>query len=197
MHKELLLAARSGKLEERLAAIDKLARINDPLVTPVLLECLLEDDWAVQTHAARSLGDTADPLAIPFLVEALHGEDYWVAAEAATALGKIGLEESTLPLIQTLTWSVSTHPTPPPFSQIWAEALRTCQICVLRKSAAWALGQIADERTVPALASVLDDDRPTTPYRAVAWALQQIGTAQALAAYVVWKHKNQNEKRAG
>lgn len=165
----LIDAIQSEDRPTRQAAIEALGRLRDAAAVPPLLEILGSKSAVLRRVTAEALGQIRDAVAVAGLVAALHDEDTDVRRTAADALAKIGVP-AVPSLIQV------THDTD------W----------YVRVQAIRALGQIGHASAVPRLVELLAD---TTQSR-FAWtricdlaaeALQQIGSPEAMAAYMRWK----------
>ena len=100
-----------------------------------LIEALSSRKKSIRLHAATLLGAINDPKAIPALIETLRDNNKLVRREASTALSRMG-EPAVDPLIDILG------------DEDWR----------VRGAAAWALGNIGDERAIPELEKLLDDE---------------------------------------
>ena len=115
-------------------AIGELELRADESVDP-LIDALSNRKKQIRMYAATLLGAINNPKAIPALIETLKDNNKLVRREASTALSRMG-EPAVEPLIETLDvedWKV-------------------------RGAAAWALGNLDDERAIPALEKLLDDE---------------------------------------
>lgn len=108
----------------------------------------------------RILGRIGDERACDTLVDFLGGGDTALEKTSLRALGAIGSEETTEAVAQRL---VASDP-------------------AVRSVAARSLGLIGDTRAIDPLATRLGEDDAATVRASAAWALAQIGTAQALEA---------------
>ena len=99
-----------------------------------LIDALSSRKKGIRLHAATLLGAINDPKAIPALIETLKDNNKLVRREASTALSR--MDEAVDPLIETLN------------DEDWR----------VRGAAAWALGNLGDEKAIPALEKLLDDE---------------------------------------
>ncbi|MBI4898483.1 MAG: HEAT repeat domain-containing protein [Actinobacteria bacterium] len=91
--KELMQGLRSTDAETRRRAYEFLAEIDDVDPVPYLIGALNDEDWGVQTTAARALGATEDPAAIEPLIHVLTDAQnrLWETRQAAMrALASLG-----------------------------------------------------------------------------------------------------------
>jgi len=146
------------------------------------------DSEFMQEHCLEALGRMGDEAAIePVLGLAKRRDEV-----AITALGRIGVADDTV--VQTLTNFVDSNPPlqRPTFlalGRIGAEEAveplveqLTAEEADVRSWAARALGLIGDTRTIEPLSTVLAEDEDDTVRASAAWALNRIGTAEAIAA---------------
>jgi HEAT repeat protein len=141
----------------RNAAIDALTR-GGARSLPALVRALRHADAEVVMFAAGILGKTRDGTAVPELVKLLEHADINVAQQAAESLGQLRSPLAVDALMRTLG------------GDPW-----------LRFAAVHALGEIGDERAVPALVLLLADDMIRA--EAIA-ALGKIGSREALTELV-------------
>lgn len=90
---------RYGGPQVRIRAASYLAEINNPQVTPFLLEALHDEDAEVRIAVATALNTYRDPQAVPSLIELLKDKNFAVNASAATTLGLTGDERAVKPLL--------------------------------------------------------------------------------------------------
>jgi hypothetical protein len=109
-------------------------------------------------HAIRILGKIGDDRACDTITEFLGGGDVELELVTLRALGAVGSEESTQPVADRL---AAENPE-------------------IRSTAARALGMIGDTRAIDPLADRLEADDADEVRASAAWALRQIGTADAL-----------------
>lgn len=135
---------------------------------PVLVRALSDREPSVRAEVTRALGNLSVASAAPALLRMIatdHSEE--VREAAVDALGKLGSKDvRVLPvLIETLTGQDRRYPD-------------------LRYKAALALGELRDERAVPALIKGLQTDEHWDVREAAAKALGQIGTLAAIRILV-------------
>lgn len=90
---------RYGGPQVRIRAATYLAEVNNPQVTPYLLEALHDEDAEVRIAVAHALNTYRDPQAVPSLIELLKDKNFAVNASAATTLGLTGDERAVKPLL--------------------------------------------------------------------------------------------------
>lgn len=123
---------------------------------------LTADSVVVRREAVRCLRELGDDRAVDELRTSLQDPDSQVVALAAQALGELcdPSDRTSVDMLIALIGDEHWH---------------------VRQRAAFSLGQLADERAVPSLASALQDDSATVQ-RAAAWALGQIRVDASHAA---------------
>jgi len=99
---ELFIQLASPDMNERLAAVQKLAESRSPLAINPLIEALKDPSFQVRAEAARALGERGDMRAVEPLIAALKYEESWVRGAAAYALGTIGDPRAFQPLAEAL-----------------------------------------------------------------------------------------------
>lgn len=132
-------------IDRRWWALRALAEISDPQVTPLLITALHDEDTGVRQCAAMGARKQPDPLLVPVLIEMLSDQDHLCASLAADALATIG-SPSVQPLIEVL--------------ENGRQAARL--------EAVRALANIGDQRSIPALFNVLDEESALLEY----WATE-------------------------
>jgi formylglycine-generating enzyme len=137
-----LIAAlvKSRNADVRRAAAHGLSTLPEPRAVDALLRALDDEDKAVQTDAAYSLGEQRDKRAVPKLLQTMRGskDEYaGLRGEAALALGKIRDARAFHPLLDLLSDRSANN------SQ--------------RSAAAAGLGEFGNRDAVPALSAVLAD----------------------------------------
>ncbi len=133
-------------------AVNRLGRIGDRAVTPVLLHALADTDPGVRREAAKTLGPLRDPRSVAALVEALRDTDKSVRFHAAYALGEIKDARATEALLASLrdpAWPV-------------------------RDQATWALREIGGERLAERLVALLVQEQDHLDVKQLAWVLQRL-----------------------
>lgn len=73
----------------KLAVIETLGRIKDPIVLNSLIELLKDKDSSIRSKSAEALGEIGDKRAVEPLMSIIKDEDSWVRMAVAEALGKI------------------------------------------------------------------------------------------------------------
>ncbi|MHC1757139.1 MAG: HEAT repeat domain-containing protein [Methanosarcina sp.] len=145
---------------KRIAAIQTLRRIGNPIAVPEILEHFEDHKWCFDTHSGSVVRDSLalmGPVAVDALVAALEDKRHEVASIAALTLGKIGDDRAVEPLILSLK---SGFPG-------------------VRGAAARALGRIGDERAVYPLIESLSS-RDLDLVSGAASSLREIGNIQAI-----------------
>jgi HEAT repeat protein len=135
----------SEQVDRRWWAARALAAIPDPVVPLLLVDLLPDESPGVRQCAALGLRIQPDERSVPALVAALEDQDPLTASLACDALGTIG-KAAVQPLLEFLERGS-------PGARI--QAVR-------------ALAIIADERAIPALVKVLDEDSAVIEY----WATE-------------------------
>jgi HEAT repeat protein len=158
-------ALDSASPAERKAAIETLAQTDHPAAREALAKAVQHPVRDVRIHAAFALVPFKDARAVPGLIEALCDEDESMRAIAAAVLGHIGDAAAVPNLI---------------------DALRDKED-IVGEAAAEALGLIGDAAAVQGLLDALHDEGiDMFVHVAVAEALEEIGTPEALAAIEEW-----------
>ncbi len=167
---------------------DVLGRIKDPRAVPGLLEALKDKAEDLQVFSAQALGNIKDPRAIPGLLEALQDKKDAVRVSAVQALVKINdvlSAASSAEALSLLLRAMSLVAEPGLTKAVvkFAGAAVPGLLELLkdkktdaRKSAAEALGEIADETAVPGLTTALKDEDGNVRWLA-AEALEKIEDA--------------------
>lgn len=137
----------------RNGAMEVLVRFGKQAV-PDLINLLQDENEEVRNFSAVMLGDISSRQAVGPLIEALRDRDINVRHAAAEALGKIGDHAALLPLIELLK------------EDFW-----------LQYPAIVAMGEMRDNRAVPQLLQLLDDEMLREP---VIEALGKIGDPRAI-----------------
>jgi len=151
---QLNKALKHRNNELRLGSTVALGAIKDPRSLTPLADALKDGDISIRREAAIAIGGIGDARGISPLLEALKDKDGAVRREAAWGLVRIG-DKAIDPLLNALQ-SSPDH----------------------RWELVWALGEIRDEKAVPALIEALRD-RDQDVRREAAWALWFIGDERA------------------
>ncbi|MBN1285965.1 MAG: HEAT repeat domain-containing protein [Anaerolineae bacterium] len=177
----------------RVATGEALGRLGRVGVAPGLLEALRDESSRVRAGAALALGAAAARLpddavlcglAVSRLVDALGDGDFGVRRAVAEALGKIGAH---LGAADRRTGALRARVAPALIDRLDDDSN------LVRLAATEALGRVRDERAVPRLAAQLRKAGRIKvamfqrTAQVVAEALEQIGTAEALAAVAMWR----------
>jgi len=94
------LVKQLGTEATRWNAIEKLARIGEPAVRP-LIQALSNKNDLVRVSASFALAKIGEPAVRP-LIGSLYNNDGEIRKNASWALGRIGNKEAVLPLIEVL-----------------------------------------------------------------------------------------------
>jgi HEAT repeat protein len=148
------LAAHGRDPADRKSAVAALGSVGTPGATQTLERALQDPDQEVRQEAAATLGRTGDPSARKAVAHALKDSDLDVRLAAAQAAGELGGKSARKKL-----------------TKIAADDQAEDE---LRVEAAKALGQIGDERAVPALLRSLAS-RNVSVRLAAANALEDVG----------------------
>ncbi|HLK88362.1 MAG TPA: HEAT repeat domain-containing protein [Polyangia bacterium] len=159
-----------GDGEDRQRACWVLGRLEDPRLGQHLVRALFDPESGLRIEAAKSLGTLAAPDTIPELVRALTEEgEPDVRSAIAAALGLTGDERAVDPLLAKLgdtseqaavrgaAAEALTGPRSPRAVDPLIAALADPEAEV-RFWAAFALGQLGDERAIPALEQLARSD---------------------------------------
>jgi HEAT repeat protein len=157
-----------------------------------VIQLLNTDARRVSEAAARALGEMGDTSVLPHLIQGLD----FVRDEAAEALGKLGDIRAVEPLLAALgKYFSGSVPNPlavalarlkdPRAIPVLADLLQHRDIA-MRKSAAYALGELGPEAAPHLLRVVENTEQSGGEREAAAKALKRIGTPEALAAYRRW-----------
>jgi hypothetical protein len=176
---ELIEQLKRGYISKE-EAVDALVKIGTPAVGP-LIAALGDENWLVR-EAATSALEKINPnwhtteeakRQVPEFIAALGDKISDVRKAAASALGKIGDKRAVEPLIVALEDYSCTSAIEPLIAVFGERVFRGRDSCV-RIAAAWALGEIGDERAVEPLISALGD-KISDVREAAASALGKIG----------------------
>lgn len=131
---KLIQVANTPDSDARVATASILARINQELAVPILLEAMRDGSWDVRMAATLTLQDMDVPI-LSGLADILWELEHDIQDAADTAVRHLGT--SALPTLLKL-----LH------SENWK----------MRRGAAWALGRLRDKAAVPGLVQVLNDE---------------------------------------
>ncbi|MBD3405871.1 MAG: hypothetical protein GF411_07055 [Candidatus Lokiarchaeota archaeon] len=92
---ELIIELQSADQQIALGAVDQLARIEGPLATECLVDCLEDKRYMVRLQAAMKLGERGDKSAVDGLIKSLSDESLFVRQTSAGALDTIGGAKAT------------------------------------------------------------------------------------------------------
>ena len=146
-------------------ALSMLVEMGDDALDE-LIDGLSNSDKNVRKNCAKALGEISNPKSIDALIKALSDSNKWVRRESSSALSKMG-SEAVEPLIQCLDdadWRV-------------------------KGAAAWALGNLKDNRAVTPLCKLLDQDNNGFVKQGALSSLKLIDTPESNKALL----KYQNE----
>jgi HEAT repeat protein/DNA-binding MarR family transcriptional regulator len=164
--------------------------------SPILIECLRDEDDYVRGCAATALGRIGSSEAMPALITCLSDKAQDVRSNAAAALGRIGSSEAVPALIpclrdeaQNVRGNVAAA-----LGRIGSpEAVPALIACLrdeahnVRSNAAAALGRIGSSDAVPALIACLRDEAHNVRCDAAA-ALDRIGSSAAVSPLIACLH---------
>ncbi|MBX7220269.1 MAG: HEAT repeat domain-containing protein [Blastocatellia bacterium] len=177
-----------------------LAKLKSNQAVPLLLDGLRNPSWTVRAQIARVLGEFQDTRAVPPLVEALEDNSAVVRYYARQSLAHIGVSspEGLLRLftknegrarygsmeVIRLTHLTATVPT-------LLTALSDVRLPI-RAMAAYVLGNLKDEKAIPALAQALEiEDRFTVRW----WLAYALGNSGEPARPILLKLANHKKPR--
>jgi HEAT repeat protein len=172
----------------KIAVIETLGKIGDPVVVSSLIELLKDKDSSIRSKSAEALGEIRDKRAVEPLIAIIKDEDSWVRMAVAEALGKIGDKKAVDPLISALrdedSWvkiraieALMAIRDPKAVDPI-ISTLKDRNSSVRTKSAE-ALGVFKDPKAVPDLIKCLNDKEADVRMRS-AEALGKIGDKRAV-----------------
>ena len=171
-------------VKESLSEIDFIPEVDD------LISQHTNRDWRIRLSAISLLKENPDVTHIPTLIKHLDDDVYDVREAAASAL-VVHDEDAVMDTIDVLlTGSLEAREMAVRvLAQVHTEvSVAALEQALLEDESTWvrvpvaeALGNIGDEATVPSLIRALDDSHQDV-YKAVARALIQIGTAEAVQA---------------
>ena len=131
---KLIQVANRPENDARVATASILARINQELAVPILLEAMRDGSWEVRMAATLTIQDIDVPM-LSGLADVLWELEHDIQDAADTAVRHLGT--SALPTLLKLL-----------YSENWK----------MRRGAAWALGRLRDKAAVPGLVQVLNDE---------------------------------------
>jgi HEAT repeat protein len=84
-----------GNDEVRIATVESLGILGNPLALPVLHELAGSPDWRIRAKTVTALGEIGDPSSVSTLVKRLGDPEWWVRRNSASALARVegGLPE--------------------------------------------------------------------------------------------------------
>ena len=181
--------------------VDVLGRLKDPAAVPPLLRCLEHSDWTTRHFAARALGEIADPAAVPALAKALLNDRYdRVRLSSAVALGMLRDPAAREPLLRAVGRDQSLAEDDYRVSRTAGTALAYVdpggvsvpdllkllrgKRVVVRRCAAWALGEMGAEEALQPLIAAVESDRSPVVRQASAWALGKIRRPESAPALI-------------
>jgi len=172
----------------KLAVIEALGKIGDPIVVSSLIELIKDKDSSIRSKSAEALGEIRDKRAVEPLMAIIKDEDSWVRMAVAEALGKIKDPKAVDALISALkdedSWvkiraiealmAIRDKKAVDPI----LSTLKDKNSSVRTKSAE-ALGILKDPKAVPDLIKSLKDSEADVRMRS-AEALGKIGDKRAI-----------------
>jgi len=173
----LLSGLRTRNKDIRLGIIEALGEIRDPRAVDPLISLLADRNNEIRWEAALALGEIRDSRAIEPLRVALLDQDRYVRYGAAVALEQLGWaagspEEYAFILAGKQDWKS--------LSVLGVPAVRALSLAAkdleksVRLSAVRTLGQIGDEKAIPAIYDALRDPEDQVRWEAV-MAAQKCG----------------------
>jgi HEAT repeat protein len=173
----LLSGLRTRNKDIRLGIIEALGEIRDPRAVDPLISLLADRNNEIRWEAALALGEIGDLRAIEPLREALYDPDRYVRYGAAVALENLGwspknAEEYAFLLAGKQDWKALSLLGNPAVRAL-AQAAKDLEKSV-RVSAIRTLGQIGDEKAIPAIFVALRDPEDQVRWEAV-MAAQKCG----------------------
>ena len=173
------IALRDSSAIVRATSVRAVLSLSPDEAAARLLPLLQDKDEFVRQETAYALGETRSRTATPALIALLEKEKQdGVRGAISVALGQIGDEAAVITLVQLLGRRV-------PASGIINRVRRSRrdENEFVRRAAAHSLGQIRSRAAVPALASVVTDERaPDDVRREAANSLGLIGDPAAVPA---------------
>jgi HEAT repeat protein len=194
----------------RAGAVKALGEIGNPVVVPELIKALSDSETPVRYNAGIALGAIGDKLAVPGLIALLQDKDEDVRLAAIQALGQIGETHALPDLLKLLQDEngkvrhaaiVSLAKIKNPLAVPGLIALLQDKDKDIRLFATWALGIIPHADAIPGLIERLSDTDTQVCYvenmeeeevricDVAAWALENIGTPEALETVRQWRHE--------
>lgn len=165
----------------RLAAVWALGEIGDRNTLPALVRALGDADLSVRSTAAHALGQLGDQRGVQHIAtHALRDPERAVRLAAVQALERLGQVGPIRDLLKDQEWGIRLHAVEAlgKARSVAAvpgliERLATDPHPLVRARAAWALGEIRDERAVAPLRTAAEARGGWLPRSAAASALQQ------------------------
>lgn len=172
----------------RLAVLETLGKIKDPVVVNSLIELLKDKDSSIRSKSAEALGEIGDKRAVEPLIAIIRDEDSWVRMAVAEALGKIKDPKAVEPLISLLkdedSWvkiraiealmAFKDQRTVDPLISTLKDSNSS-----VRTRSAEVLGELKNPKAVPELIKALKDKETDVRMRS-AEALGKIGDKRAV-----------------
>ncbi len=171
-------------------AAEALGRLGNTSVEPALLDLVETENATVAARAAKALGMLRTEAAVAPLGARLRSGEPLAARSAAEALAAIGSPDALAALLAPLADAEMTparHAAMAGLEAAGADAVAplaaalTARSVALRANAAEMLGYLPANASTPALVLALGDVEPSVRAEA-AWALGEIGTAEARSA---------------
>ncbi len=166
----LLSGLRTRNKDTRLGIIEALGEIRDPRAVDSLIGLLSDRNNEIRWESALALGEIRDPRAIEPLREALQDPDRYVRYGAAVALEQMGWsaagpEEQAYLLAGKQDWNSLSALGTSAVSAL-SHAAKDLETSV-RVNAIRTLGQIGDEKSIPAIYDALRDPDDQVRWEAV------------------------------
>lgn len=184
-------------VEDFLSQADYLPQVDDPIAQHT------NRDWRIRLSAMQMLATNPDAEQIETLIAHLDDDVFDVREAAAQALIAHGEDVVINTIDVLLTGSLEAREMAVKvLSELHTEvSIAALEQALLEDESAWvripvaeALGKIGDEATVPTLIRALDDTHQDV-YKAVAKALIQIGTDEAIQATADHPYNDKVKKR--
>jgi HEAT repeat protein len=211
----LLATLNNNDWQLQVAVIEALGEIESPVALPELLKALEYEKEEVRRSAALALGKIGERAAVPGLLKSLNDPETQVDSAIIRALGEIGdvaaapvlvdkfvsnssygqfevlhkaLVQIGAPVVPYLLEALSNIKIEGELIERWSNQSIYIRICQ-------ALGDIGETTAIPALTHILldhtlsgEDERVPI---AAAYALEKIGTSEAIAAVEAWQQPKQ------
>ncbi len=131
-----------------------------------LIEGLSNADKNIKKYCVKALGEIMNPNSIEPLIKSLSDDNKWVRREASSALSKMGVDavEPLIKCLNDIDWRV-------------------------KGAAAWALGNLKDDRAVDPLFKLLTENNNGFVKQGALSSLKVIGTPKANEALIKYQEQ--------